>query len=63
MITLVAVSPSLLEMATQDLSPLVVLARVVGAFALVSLLVIAASALLLRYVELSDEGENPLDQE
>jgi hypothetical protein len=48
-LTLVTVSPSLLEMITQDLSPLVVLARLVESFALAGVLVVGASAVALRY--------------
>ena len=49
LITLVTVSPSVLEMTTQDLSPLVVLARLVEAFALAFVLVVGASSVALRY--------------
>lgn len=62
MVTIVTVLPSVLEMATQDLSALVVLVRLVEAFALAGLLVAGLSTVALRYARSAPDGEgDPVD--
>ena len=55
LITIVTVAPSVLEMATQDLSPLVVLVRLVEAFALAGVLVAGLSTIALRYARIAPD--------
>jgi hypothetical protein len=56
-LTIVFLLPSLNEMATQDLSPLVVLSRLVEAMALVGTLVWLVSAVMLHYARIQADAQ------
>jgi hypothetical protein len=56
-VTIVFLLPSLNEMATQDLSPLVVLTRLVEAMALVAMLVWLVSAVMLHYARIQADSQ------
>jgi hypothetical protein len=56
-VTIVFLLPSLNEMATQDLSPLVVLTRLVEAMALVGMLVWLVSVVMLHYARIQADSQ------
>jgi hypothetical protein len=56
-LTIVFLLPSLNQMATQDLSPLVVLTRLVEAMALVGTLVWFVSAVMLHYARIQADSQ------
>jgi hypothetical protein len=56
-LTIVFLLPSLNQMATQDLSPLVVLTRLVEAMALVGTLVWLVSAVMLHYARIQADSQ------
>jgi hypothetical protein len=56
-VTIVFLLPSLNEMATQDLSPLVGLTRLVEAMALVGTLVWLVSAVMLHYARIQADSQ------
>ena len=61
-LTFITLLPSFFAMATQDLSPIVVLARLVEALALIGTLVWLVSGVVLHYARIQAESETRLDQ-
>jgi hypothetical protein len=59
----VALLPSLVEMATQNLPALTVLARLAESLALIGILVWGASAVVLHYARIQVESPQSRDQE
>jgi hypothetical protein len=62
-LAVIVLLPSLDEMLTDSLSPLVVLARLAGSLAVVGALVWAVSAVVLHYARIQVESHRSGDQE